>query len=121
MDDALLEEGKVSLSEMSHEGLRLRLTQSLILAILLEVVLEIAVLAVLKHHVDVLPRPEIVIQLDDKGRLQAGQIFYLILYLLFYALIDLLDIDALHRHLRPRVVLPVEDRASGSRPQRMRF
>lgn len=54
MDDALTQQGTVPLCEMSHEGLCLSLTESFIFPILLQIVLEVPVLAVLQDHVDVL-------------------------------------------------------------------
>lgn len=54
MDDILCEEGLITLCEMSHEGLRLSLTQSLVLSILLQIVFEITIFAVLQHHIDIL-------------------------------------------------------------------
>jgi hypothetical protein len=70
VDDALAEQRAVPLREVAHEGLRLGLAESLVLPVLLEIVLEVSVFAVLQHHVDVLPRAEVVIELDDEGRLQ---------------------------------------------------
>jgi len=119
MNNVLLQQGEIPLRKMPHEGLRLGLTQTLILSILFQIVLEVAVLAILKHHVNVLPRSEIVVELDDEGRLQRGQIFNLVLNLLLNALIDLLYVDALDSHLNARVVLPVEHRPSCTGPQRM--
>jgi hypothetical protein len=121
VDDAEFEKCQISLREMPHEGLSLGLAQPLILPILLEIVLEIAVLAVLQHHVDVLSRSEIIIQFDDKRRLQCSQVFYLILDLFLDVFIYLLDIDALDCHLHPRIVLPVEDGSGCPGPQGMGF
>lgn len=119
MNNVLLQEGKIPLRKMAHEGLRLSLAQTLILSIPFQIVLEIAILAILKHHVNVLPRTEIVVKLDDEGRLQRGQIFNLVLNLLLNTLIDLLYVDTLDSHLNAGVVLPVENRTSCTRSQRM--
>lgn len=121
MDDTLGEQRLVPLRQMPHEGLRLSLTEPLVLTILLEITLEIAILAVFQDHIDVFPRAKILVEFDDEGRFQCSQIFDLIFDLLFNTLIDLLDIDALDCHLLSVLSLPVEDGPCGASTQGVGF
>jgi hypothetical protein len=66
MNDMFLKQGIIPSHEMPHKSERLSLTESVILAILIEIVFKISILTILQHNIDVLPSAKVLIQLDDE-------------------------------------------------------
>ena len=69
VDDFALQEGVISANQMTHEGERFSLAYAIVFTVLIQVRLQVAILAVLQHYVEMLSASETVVHLDDvRGR-----------------------------------------------------
>lgn len=114
MYDVFTAEGGVAMHEVAHEGECFCFWESLIFFTFFEVVFKISIFAVLEYHVDMLSWAKVIVEFDDEGRGEGGEIFDLIFDLFFNGFGDFFYFYTFDCDLGAFFVLAVEDRTSCS-------
>lgn len=121
VDDLSLEKDIVAAHEVAHEGDGFVFTDALGDSELVEVSLEVAVLAELQNDIEMLSAAEAVMHLDDEGRGDGLESSDFALDLLLDVVGEFVDVDDLDGHLHAVLALAVVDRPAGSLPERLCF
>ena len=117
----MLQELEIPAHDVPHKGFRFVLADPLCCPVLVEVLLEVAVLAELQDDVEVLPASEAVVHFDDEGRGDGFEGGDLTFDLLLNMVGQLIDVDDFDSHLLAVLALPEVDRPAGPLPQRPRL
>jgi hypothetical protein len=119
MYDLVLEENKVSVEEMAHEGDGFVFGDALGSSEFVKIAFEISVLAILQDDVEVFSTAEAIVHFDDERRGDSLEGSYLAFDLLFDMVGKFVDVNDLDRNLHAVLALSVVDSPTGSLPQRL--